>query len=421
MRDDSMRAVREAAAFESTVLENGLTVRVHPMPGFTGVHAVYGTKFGSIDRAFALDGKRVELPAGIAHFLEHKMFENEEGDAFTLYAKTGAGANAYTSFDKTCYIFSASNRVDENLDILLGFVSRPYFTQATVEKEQGIIGQEIQQYDDSPDWRLMFAVNQCLYHTHPVRDDIAGSARSIAAITPELLYACADAFYRPQNMVLAVAGNVTMDAVLACARAGLPAKTGTVERLMCAEPPTVAEPYREFTMAVAKPVLGVGFKEQPPQGDTLRIELVCDIITELVCGSMTPLYRLLYDEGLVSPGFSGELMSLPGALSFLFGGETSEPERVRGLLLDEIARLRRESADEELFILCKNQLYGELVQDLENVEDVASTLASSFFRGHTPADEIETLASITLSEVNAALRTMLCTDRSATVIIRPAE
>ena len=422
MRDDSMRAVREAAAFESIVLENGLTVRVHPMPGFTGVHAVYGTKFGSIDRAYSKDGQRVDLPAGIAHFLEHKMFENEEGDAFTLYARTGASANAYTSFDKTCYIFSASNRVDENLDILLGFVSRPYFTAATVEKEQGIIGQEIKQYDDSPDWRLMFAVNQCLYHTHPVRDDIAGSVESISEITPETLYACTDAFYRPQNMVLAVAGNVTMDDVLAaCARASLPVKTGTVERIVCAEPPAVAEPYREFTMAVAKPVLGVGFKEQPPQGDVLRTEIVCDIITELVCGSMTPLYRLLYDEGLVSPGFSGEVLSLPGALSFLFGGETAEPERVRGLLLDEIARLQREGADAELFTLCKNQLYGELVQDLENVEDVASTLASSFFRGRTPADEIETLASVTLDEVNAALQTMLCTDRSATVIIRPAE
>ena len=422
MRDDSMRAVREAAAFESTVLENGLTVRVHPMPGFMGVHAVYGTKFGSIDRAYIQDGKRVELPAGIAHFLEHKMFENEEGDAFALYAKTGAGANAYTSFDKTCYIFSASNRVDENLDILLGFVSRPYFTADTVEKEQGIIGQEIKQYDDSPDWRLLFAVNQCLYHTHPVRDDIAGSVESIAEITPEILYACTDVFYRPQNMVLAVAGNVTMDDVLAaCARAALPVKTGTVERVVCDDPPAVAEPYREFTMAVAKPVLGIGFKEQPPQGDALRTEIVCEIITELVCGSMTPLYRLLYDEGLVSPGFSGDILSQPGALSFLFGGETAEPERVRGLLLDEIARLQREGADEELFILCKNQLYGELVQDLENVEDVASTLASSFFRGRTPADEIETLASVTLDEVNAALQTMLCTDRSATVIIRPAE
>ena len=369
MHDPSLQAVRRAAAFESTVLENGLTVRVHTMPGFTGVHAVYGTKFGSIDRAFALDGKRVDLPAGIAHFLEHKMFENEEGDAFTLYARTGASANAYTSFDKTCYIFTASGNVAENLDILLGFVSRPYFTAATVEKEQGIIGQEIKQYDDAPDWRLMFAMYECLYTAHPVRDDIAGS----------------------------------------------------VERLASAEGPDVAEPYREFSMAVAKPLLGVGFKETPPAGDALKTEIICDMLTELICGSMTPLYRRLYDEGLVSPGFSGEILSLPGALSFLFGGETPEPETVRGLLLDEIARLKREGVDEELFTLCKNQLYGELVQDLENIEDVAGALASSFFRSRTPADEIETLASVTLSDVNGALRAMLCTERSATVIIRPAQ
>ena len=387
-----------------------------------GVHAVYGTKFGSIDRAFALDGKRVDLPAGIAHFLEHKMFENEEGDAFTLYARTGASANAYTSFDKTCYIFTASGNVAENLDILLGFVSRPYFTAATVEKEQGIIGQEIKQYDDAPDWRLMFAMYECLYTAHPVRDDIAGSVESIAQITPEILYACTDAFYRPQNMVLAVAGNVTMDEVLAaCARADIPVKTGTVERIAPAEGPDVAEPYREFSMAVAKPLLGVGFKETPPAGDALKTEIICDMLTELICGSMTPLYRRLYDEGLVSPGFSGEILSLPGALSFLFGGETPEPETVRGLLLDEIARLKREGVDEELFTLCKNQLYGELVQDLENIEDVAGALASSFFRGRTPADEIETLASVTLSDVNGALRAMLCTERSATVIIRPAQ
>ena len=427
MHDPSLQAVRRAAAFESTVLENGLTVRVHTMPGFTGVHAVYGTKFGSIDRAFALDGKRVDLPAGIAHFLEHKMFENEEGDAFTLYARTGASANAYTSFDKTCYIFTASGNVAENLDILLGFVSRPYFTAATVEKEQGIIGQEIKQYDDAPDWRLMFAMYECLYTAHPVRDDIAGSVESIAQITPEILYACTDAFYRPQNMVLAVAGNVTLAQVVAAAEQTPFAQAAhTVRRLMPAEPQAVAvprahEPYREFSMAVAKPLLGVGFKETPPAGDALKTEIICDMLTELICGSMTPLYRRLYDEGLVSPGFSGEILSLPGALSFLFGGETPEPETVRGLLLDEIARLKREGVDEELFTLCKNQLYGELVQDLENIEDVAGALASSFFRGRTPADEIETLASVTLSDVNGALRAMLCTERSATVIIRPAQ
>lgn len=422
MPQNDQTLLEKTVADQWKILPSGLTVIVRPMPGYSSTHVIFATRFGSIDRDFRLDGKEVHLPAGVAHFLEHKMFEDQDGDAFAKYAKTGANANAFTSFDRTCYLFTATQQLDESLDVLLGMVTHPYFTEQTIAKEQGIIGQEIKQYDDAPDWRLMFAMYECLYTAHPVRDDIAGSVESIAQITPEILYACTDAFYRPQNMVLAVAGNVTMDEVLAaCARADIPVKAGTVERIASAEGPDVAEPYREFSMAVAKPLLGVGFKETPPAGDALKTEIICDMLTELICGSMTPLYRRLYDEGLVSPGFSGEILSLPGALSFLFGGETPEPETVRGLLLDEIARLKREGVDEELFTLCKNQLYGELVQDLENIEDVAGALASSFFRGRTPADEIETLASVTLSDVNGALRAMLCTERSATVIIRPAQ
>ena len=406
MHDPSLQAVRRAAAFESTVLENGLTVRVHTMPGFTGVHAVYGTKFGSIDRAFALDGKRVDLPAGIAHFLEHKMFENEEGDAFTLYARTGASANAYTSFDKTCYIFTASGNVAENLDILLGFVSRPYFTAATVEKEQGIIGQEIKQYDDAPDWRLMFAMYECLYTAHPVRDDIAGSVESIAQITPEILYACTDAFYRPQNMVLAVAGNVTLAQVVAAAEQTPFAQAAhTVRRLMPAEPQAVAVPRAHVCMDVAKPLVAVGFKAAVPgAAGRLRAEMAAEVMAELVCGSMTPLYRVLYDEHLAGPDFSGEVLSVPGAFSVLFGGETEDPARVEALLMEEIARLAREGVDEELFRLCKNQMYGELLAGLENVEDAATGLLSAWLRGRTPAEELQALAALTPADVNESPR-----------------
>ena len=181
---------------------------------------------------FALDGKRVDLPAGIAHFLEHKMFENEGGRRVHTVCPHGRQRQRLHQFRQDLLHFYGFRQRGRKFDILLGFVSRPYFTAATVEKEQGIIGQEIKQYDDAPDWRLMFAMYECLYTAHPVRDDIAGSVESIAQITPEILYACTDAFYRPQNMVLAVAGNVTMDEVLAaCARADIPVKTGTVERL----------------------------------------------------------------------------------------------------------------------------------------------------------------------------------------------
>lgn len=419
MHDPSLQAVRRAAAFESTVLENGLTVRVHTMPGFTGVHAVYGTKFGSIDRAFALDGKRVDLPAGIAHFLEHKMFENEEGDAFTLYARTGASANAYTSFDKTCYLFSATDKVDENLDILLSMVNEPYFTEATIQKEQGIIGQEIKMYDDSPDWRVMTAIFDCLYQNHPIRHDIAGTVESIASITPDMLYDSCRAFYNPGNMVLAVAGNVTMEQVLAaCERAKLPARPGSVRRIEADEPAAIARPEARFSMQVAKPCLGVGFKEAPVRG--VKFEVICDMLTEVICGGMTPLYRTLYDQNLVNPGFDGEFLALDGLCCFMFTGETDQPEKVRDMLLAEIERLRTEGVDEELFTLCKNQLYGEMVQDLESTESAASLLAGSFLRGCRPGEELEALASVTKQDLDDALQTMLRPERSATVVVDPA-
>lgn len=416
-----LMCVRAAAAHDTINLENGLTVLVHEMPGFTGVHAVYATKFGSVDREFEANGKRYLMPAGMAHFLEHKMFENEDGDAFELYAKTGANANAYTSFEKTCYIFTATGHTDENLDILLSFVSHPYFTDETVKKEQGIIGQEISMYDDSPEWRLIFTTYQCLYNKSWIKDDIAGTAETIAEITPELLYACTDAFYRPENMVLSVAGNVTRKQVLeACARADIKPKRGKVTRIIPEETDEIPCAYKEFTMSVAKPLLSVGFKEKPLENDVLKGEIVCDMITELICGGMTPLYRKLYDEGLVSPGFSGEFLSLSGANCMVFGGETSEPEKVRDLLLAEIARVKKDGVDKQLFALCKNMMYGELVSDLENIDDVASGMASAHFKNRSQADEIAALAMLEAEDVNAALASMLCEERSATVIIRPA-
>ncbi len=416
---ENFDAVRRAVGCQSAVLESGLTVLVRPMPGYSSTYAIYGTRFGSIDLDFEVDGKTVHLPAGTAHFLEHKMFESEEGDAFARFAKTGASANAYTSFDKTCYLFSATDKVDENLDILLSMVNEPYFTEATIAKEQGIIGQEIKMYDDSPDWRVMTAIFGCLYHNHPIRHDIAGTVKSIASITPDMLYDSCRAFYNPGNMVLAVAGNVTMEQVLAaCGRAKLPARPQSVRRIKAAEPAAIARPEARFSMQVAKPCLGVGFKEAPVRG--VKFEVVCDMLTEVICGGMTPLYRTLYDQNLVNPGFDGEFLALDGLCCFMFTGETDQPEKVRDMLLAEIERLRAEGVDGELFTLCKNQLYGEMVQGLESTESAASLLAGSFLRGCRPGEELEALASVTKQDLDDALQTMLRPERSATVVVDPA-
>ena len=423
-----MREINEtlsrAAACEKTVLPSGLTVLVRPMPDYGSVHAEYATRFGSIDRDFVLDGKPVHLPAGVAHFLEHKMFESEDGDAFSKYAKTGANANAFTSFDQTCYVFTATRQVDESLDILLSMVGRPYFTETTIQKEQGIIGQEIRMYDDNPDWRMLFALCGCLYENHPIRSDIAGTVESIAEITPEMLYACTDAFYDPANMVLAVAGGVTTRQVLdACARAGLdkPRTPHKVQRIQKPEGLLPAKTRDQFRMSVSKPCIGVGYKEAPLGENRVRGEILCDLLGELVCGGMTPLYRRLYDEGLVNPGFGAEYLSVEGCCCILFTGESDEPEKVRTLLLEEIERIRREGVDEELFTLCKNQMYGEMLEALESPTGAAGALVSNYLRSSTLEEGAQLLAALTKQEVDAALQTMLLPEHSATVTILPQE
>ena len=422
MAENTQSVLERTAADQWKVLPSGLTVLVRPMPGYSGTHVIYATRFGSIDRDFRLGEREVHLPAGVAHFLEHKMFEDEDGDAFAKFAKTGANANAFTAFDRTCYLFTATEQLDESLDVLLGMVGHPYFTEQTIAKEQGIIGQEIKMYDDSPDWRLITGLCECLYHSHPIRSDIAGTVESIAEITPEMLYDCCKAFYAPGNMVLAAAGNTSMEQILAaCARHGLmderPAEK--VERLLRPEPMTLAAAEKTIAMPIAKSCFGLGFKEEPlPFGD-LRSEMLYELILCCICGGMSPLYRRLYDEGLTNPGFGGEVLRVDGCCCILFTGESDQPDTVRQLLLDEIERVRREGVDREIFTLCKNEKYGQLIENLENVEDSASQMADFALAGQTVAQQITMLAGLTAEDADAALQHILRPERMAVMYIEP--
>ena len=420
--ENKQTVLEQAVADQWKVLPSGLTVLVRPMPGYSSTHVIFATKFGSIDRDFRLGQREVHLPAGVAHFLEHKMFEDQDGDAFAKYAKTGANANAFTSFDRTCYLFTATQQLDESLDVLLGMVTHPYFTTQTIAKEQGIIGQEIKMYDDSPDWRLITGLFECLYHNHPIRSDIAGTVDSIAGITPEMLYDSCKAFYAPGNMVLAAAGNTTMEQILAaCQRHGLmePWASEQVQRLCPPEPMTLAATEKTLTMPVSKPCFGVGFKEEPLAPGDLRTEALYDLILSCITGGMSPLYRRLYDQGLVNPGFGGEVLRVDGCCCILFTGESDDPDTVRQLLLEEIRRVRTQGVDREIFTLCKNEKYGQLIENLENVEDSASQMADFALSGQTVAQQIAMLASLTAEDADAALQHLLQEHRMATVYIQP--
>ncbi|MBQ4094296.1 MAG: insulinase family protein, partial [Oscillospiraceae bacterium] len=295
--------------YVKAVLENGLTVLVYEMPQKSSVSVQLSAAIGSVTKCFELDGQSIELPAGVAHFLEHKLFESEQGDAFTLFAKTGASANAFTSFDRTTYLFNTTINALQSLRILIRFVNAPHFTEQTVAKEQGIIGEEIRMYEDDPGWQLIFSLFRLLYKDLPINEDIAGSRESIAQITPQMLYDCCKAFYAPKNMVLAVAGNISAEDVLAVCEqeyAQIKTEQHISRELPVDEQQEIVAPFSTRSMEVAQRMFAMGYKEQPlAEADRIRRETMMDMLLDLVAGESTEFYRELYEEGLINDSFSG--------------------------------------------------------------------------------------------------------------------
>ncbi len=424
----SVEWIRNAVLGESYhkyVMDNGLTVLVYPMPQKNGVYALLGAQIGSTTGDFRLDGRTVRVPAGVAHFLEHKMFEGEEGDAFELFAKTGASANAYTSFDKTCYLFSSSVNIEESLRILIRFVGSPHFTKQTVDKEQGIIGQEIKMYDDNPDWALAMLSLQTLYSVSPLKEDIAGTVDSIARITPELLYDCYNAFYRPENMALAIAGNVTFEQVKAICDEEyekIPAPSERVERLEHREPDKIVSPYAERKLSVFAPQFCLGYQEKPDRPEARRrCELACRMLLELLAGETSELYRRLYDEGLINDMFDASPLDAEEYLCITFSGETDEPRRVADEIRAEIARFKTEGIDEERFTECKRAFLGSLLCGFDSVESTCTKMLYAHFKDSGLYDIIEETQNITKTDVEELLADLFDETRSSLAVILPLE
>ena len=402
---------------------SGLKILVYPKKNYAATYAVFGTRYGSIDTEFRLNGeeKFTCVPEGIAHFLEHKLFESEDLDAFERYAKTGASANAYTSFDKTCYLFSCTGKFQESLEILLDFVTHPYFTEKTVQKEQGIIGQEIQMCRDEAGWEALFSLLRAMYKTHPVRIDIAGTVESIAEITPELLYKCYETFYNFSNMMLCVAGNVTPDEVLSVAdRLLKPQKPIEIERKFHREPREVAESYTEETLSVAFPIFSLGFKEavETPER-SLREILISDIILEAVAGKTSAFYSELLEAGLINTSFESEYFCGYGYAAWIFTGESPDGREVQKRITARIRALQESGISKADFERIRKKLYGRSIMQFNDIDGIANAMVSAYFCKEGLFDETEILQSLTLDEVNARLRTALQTDCASLSVIKP--
>ncbi len=378
------------------VTSSGMVVYMLPMEGYSSASAHFTARFGSQDNGFSVnDGEFIRVPDGTAHYLEHKLFESEEKDAFSQFAQTGAYCNAGTSFDYTQYYFSCTNNFQKNLEILLGFVNDPYFTPENVEKERGIIGQEITMYSDNPNWRVFTNLLSGMYHENPVRNDIAGTVESIAEITDKTLYDCYNAFYNPSNMFVCVSGNFNPDVVIeTCERMLNKSKAVDVKRGAINEPYAVAQKRIELAMPISKPIFEAGFKREAKSG-LAKIEdyIHYDIMFELMFGTSSEFFERMREKGVINEEFGNGVSSGLGHFFPFVRGESDNPDLVLEEMQKEIRAFKADPFSKEDFNCLKRSSYGSLVRDFNNVGSVADTLSEAALENVSPFAVIDTAAN----------------------------
>lgn len=375
---------------------SGTEIYMLPMENYSSATAQFTAKFGSQDNSFrTVDGEFVKIPDGTAHYLEHKLFESEEKDAFSLFAQTGASCNAGTSFDYTQYYFSCADKFSQNLEILLDFVANPYFTEENVEKERGIIAQEITMYRDNPSWRVFTNLLEALYEKNPVRLDIAGTVESIAQITPKTLYDCYNTFYNPSNMFLCVAGNFDPEDVCRVCEEKLRAgRAFSVETAPFDEPYAVAKKLVRISMPVAKPIFELGFKRNAVYGmGEIEDYIYFNILFDMIFGESSEFFEKMREKGLLNDEWSVSVFSGRGHIFPTARGESENPELVFEEMQRTIREFKKNPPEKLLFERVKKSTYGSLVRDFSNVSSVASTLSESALSGVSPFAAINTAAS----------------------------
>ncbi len=413
-------------SFSFGVHESGLRIFVVHKKGFSKYYAIYGTEYGSVDNLLTLpDGRCEKLPDGVAHFLEHKLFEEEDGsNAFDKFALTGASSNAFTSFDMTAYLFSCTNSFYENLEILLEFVNNPHFTDENVAKEQGIIGQEIRMYDDDPNWRLFFNMLEAMYHKNTVKKDIAGTVESISRITPELLYDCCRAFYSPSNMFLVLVGDVDCGKIAEYVDryVGTEKKGTSIKRAEIDEPDGVVKKYTSQKLSVSKPMFLIGFKEKESNvsgRELLKKQAMTKILMEILFGKSSEFFMELYAEGLIDGTFDKDT-ELEKAYGFSsVSGESNAPKEVYERVLGYIEKMKKIRLDEKDIERSKRVLIGKELRKYNSVENIGNDFIRAFMSGYDPMDFNSVVMEITTEELEERLREHFDAESCVLSVIEP--
>ena len=404
-------------------LPNGLQVAVVPRPGFAKKLCYFVTDYGAIHTHFTENGQEVDAPAGIAHYLEHKMFDMPDGEVSGRFAALGADVNAFTSYDMTAYYFHCTGQFEEALALLLDFVATPWFTPESVEKEQGIIGQEIEMNVDSPDTVIFENLVGAMYENHPIRVPILGTRETIREITPEILERCHRAFYAPENMLLCVIGDVDPEKVCAIAMERLPGekrektpRTEAWEEALC-----VRTHYVEREMEVAMPMFQLGFKHPDPgKGEeAVRKEFVADLAAEALFGESSPLYLKLYEEGLIDGSFGGGFETVAGMGMLTAGGDSEDPSAVRDALIARAEEICREGISEKDLLRMKRSAMGRRIRGLDSFDSLCFRISAYYFSGFDYMEFPAIYEKITAEELLSFLRTAVREENCALSVIRP--
>ncbi|MBC1799661.1 EF-P 5-aminopentanol modification-associated protein YfmH [Listeria booriae] len=426
MQKQSFDQLKEAVYHET--LDNGLQVYVLPKHGFSKTFAIFTTNYGSIDNEFVPLGQDAftRVPDGIAHFLEHKLFEKEDGDVFFKFGEKGAFTNAFTSFTRTAYLFSSTSNVEENLETLVDFVQEPYFTEETVEKEKGIIGQEIQMYDDDADFRVYFGAIENMYHHHPVKIDIAGTVESIADIDKDLLYLCYNTFYHPSNMILFIVGNVNPEQAIDQVRANQAKKTFApakpIKRHFPDEPKSVAVPKKtlKFPVQIAKNLVAIKEDIGLLRGkEAVQHEMTGDIMLELLFGTTSAAYLDLYDQGIIDDTFGFDY-SLQDSFSFvLIGGDAKDPDLQESKIKETLENAIQTGFNEADLELIKRKKMGQFLRSLNSPEFIANQFSQYIFEEASLFDILPAIEAVTVADVENFLKRIYLEDRVTTFQIIP--
>lgn len=412
-------------------LANGLDVYILPKTGFNKSFATFTTKYGSVDNHFkSLETQEfVQVPDGIAHFLEHKLFEKEDGDVFQQFSKQGASANAFTSFTRTAYLFSSTSEFEQNLTTLIDFVQDPYFSEKTVEKEKGIIGQEIKMYDDNPDWRLYFGTIANMYHNHPVKIDIAGTVESIAPITKDMLYECYHTFYHPSNMLLFIIGPVDAEAIMQQVRQNQNSKKyelqPEIERKFATEPENVAKKKSVIQMNVQTPKVMLGIKAtniQPNGKEQLKRELATGVYLEMLFGKSSSIHENLYTNGYIDQSFSYDYTQEQGFGFALIGGDSRKPDELANQLLEILLQSKSGIGLNELsFKSTVKKKIGSFLRSLNSSEYVANQFTRYTFNGMNLFEVVPELEQLTFADIQQIAKDLIVDDRITVCQVLPKE